>query len=89
MQSIWSNIENVLLEIQLIIYKRKDTYLHNSGPALRIGLYVGLSDIAVYFETKKLLPFTFCSCCFFLFPQNHKDQSFFAFPDPQHLVAVS
>ena len=88
MQSIWSNIENFPLEIQLIT-EEMIGYTHNSGPALRIGHYVGLSDIIVYFETKKLLHFTFCSCCIFLFPQNHKDQSFFAFPDPQHLVAVS
>ena len=90
MQSIWTNIEHFPLEIQLIT-EEIIGYIHNSGPDLRIGLYAGLllGDIIVYFEIKKLLPFTLCSCCIFLFPQNNKDQSFFAFPDPQHLVAVS
>ena len=54
MQSIWSNIEHFPLEIQFIT-EEIIGYIHNSG------FYVGLSDIIVYFDTKKLLPFTFCS----------------------------
>ena len=49
MQSIWSNIEHFPLEIQLIT-EEIIGYIHNSG------FYVGLSDIIVYFDTKKGCP---------------------------------